>query len=183
MTRFALTLGAVALLAACASTPPSAPTGPVFSQTGLPRAVQVPAGNAVALETVGVGAITYQCGPNKDIQGQFIWVFVGPVADLKDRSGRPIGKYFGPPATFVANDGSMLTAAQVAVAPATAGNIPLQLLKANPATGSGAMTGTTYVQRVATLGGVPPATVCNAAMTGKKEVVKYQSDYIFWKAA
>ena len=45
--------------------------------------------------------------------------------------------------------------------PASAGNIPLQLVKANPATGNGAMTGVTFIQRVATKGGVAPATACD----------------------
>ena len=94
-----------------------------------------------------------------------------------------IGKYFGPPATWQNNDGSKVTAIQVEVAPAGAGNIPSQLVKANPAMGSGAMTGVTYIQRVATKGGVAPASACAAANLGARETVKYQADYIFWKAA
>lgn len=42
--------------------------------------------------------------------------------------------------------------------PAAPGSIPPQLVKANPATGAqGAMTGTAYIQRVATMGGVAPS--------------------------
>ena len=59
----------------------------------------------------------------------------------------------------------------------------MQLVKANPATGAGAMNGVTYVQRVATRGGVAPASACDGSTTGRKEIVKYQADYIFWKAA
>lgn len=179
MIRFALTATAVALISACASTPPA----PTFSQAGMPAVVQVPAGNVVALESVGVGEITYACTPSKDIQGQFAWVFVGPDAKLNDRAGKQIGKYYGPPATWEANDGSKITGAQVAVSPATPGSIPLQLVKANPAVGTGAMTGVTFIQRVATVGGVAPAAPCNAAAAGTKVIVKYQADYIFWKAA
>jgi hypothetical protein len=79
-------------------------------------------------------------------------------------------------------DGSKITATQLAVSPAGAGNIPLQLVKANPASGAGAMLGVTYIQRVATKGGVAPSSACDAAAKGKKETVKYQADYIFWKA-
>ena len=108
---------------------------------------KVPAGNKVAMETVGVGEITYECRDKKDAAGQFEWVFVGPDAALNDRSGKKVGRYFGPPATWESIDGSKVTATQVAVAPASAGNIPLQLVKANPATGNGAMTGVTFIQR------------------------------------
>ena len=164
------------LLSACA-------TGPMYSQDALPASIQVPAGNTVAMQTVGAGDITYECRVKKDMAGQFEWVFVGPDAVLSDRSGKKVGKYYGPPATWESNDGSKLTATQLAVSPAAAGNIPLQLVKANPAMGSGAMNGVTYIQRVATKGGVAPATACGAGNVGSKEVVKYQADYIFWKAA
>jgi hypothetical protein len=148
----------------------------------LPAAVQVPAGNRVAMETVGAGDITYECRAKANMPGQFEWVFVGPDAKLMDRSGKQVGKYWGPPATWENMDGSKVTATQVAVAPAEAGSIPLQLVKANPAMGSGAMTGTTYIQRVATKGGVAPSTACAQANVGAKQVVKYQADYIFYKA-
>lgn len=157
--------------------------GPMFSQDGLPDAVKVPAGHKVALETVGVGEITYECRAKANTPGAFEWVFVGPKADLNDRKGAKLGTYYGPPATWAANDGSALTGTQVAVAPAAAGSIPLQLVKANPATGNGAMTGMAYIQRVATKGGVAPAAACDGAGVGKKEIVKYQADYIFWKAS
>jgi hypothetical protein len=173
-------VAAAALLSACGTTMPMAP---MFSQAGLPAAVMVPAGNKVALETVGVGQITYECRDKANAPGMTEWVFVGPDAALNDRSGKQIGKYYGPPATWEAMDGSKITGTQVAVAPAGAGNIPLQLVKANPAMGMGAMTGVTFIQRVAIKGGVAPATACTTANKGAKEIVKYQSDYIFWKAA
>ena len=154
----------------------------MFSQANLPATVQVPAGNKVVMETVGVGEITYACNPKKDMAGQFEWVFVGPDAKLNNRSGKQVGKYYGPPATWESMDGSKLTGAQVAVAPSSAGNIPLQLVKANPAMGAGAMTGVTYIQRVATLGGVAPAMACDAGTVGSKQIVKYKADYIFYKA-
>jgi hypothetical protein len=168
---------AVAVLSACGS------MERMYSQDSLPDSVKVPAGNRVAMQTVGVGEILYECRAKKDMAGQFEWTFVGPDAALNDRSGMKVGKYYGPPATWESMDGSKLTATQVAVAPAGAGNIPYQLVKANPAIGKGAMTGTTYIQRVATMGGVAPATACDAGKLGTKQTVRYQADYIFWKAA
>ena len=172
----------VALLSACGSMPGSTMASP-YSQDALPDAVKVPAGHRVALETVGVGEITYECRAKADTAGAFEWFFVGPKADLNSRGGSKLGTYYGPPATWESSDGSKITGAQVAVAPSSAGNIPHQLVKANPAMGAGAMNGISYVQRVATRGGVAPATVCNGTSLGKKEIVKYQADYIFWKAA
>lgn len=178
----------VALLAACSgmSSPmkSSSMTAPMstYSQANLPSAVQVPSGNKVAMETVGVGEITYQCREKQGAAGTYEWVFAGPKAALNSRSGTKVGTYYGPPATWEANDGSKITATQVAVSPGGNGNIPLQLVKANPAMGKGSMTGVTYVQRVATRGGVAPAMPCTAANVGSQEIVKYQADYIFWSA-
>ena len=168
------------ILAACSSAP-MAPMAAMYDQSALPDAVKVPAGNKVAMETVGVGQITYECRDKKDAAGQYEWVFVGPDAALNDRSGKKMGKYFGPPATWEGMDGSKITGTQMAVAPAGAGNIPSQLVKANPAVGTGAMTGVTYIQRVATKGGVAPAMACDTGSKGKKEIVNYQADYIFYK--
>ena len=181
------TVSGVALLSACGSMSPMAsmmsmkPTA-MYSQNALPDAVKVPAGNKVAMETVGVGEITYECRDKANAPGMTEWVFVGPKAVLNDRSGKQIGTYYGPPATWESTDGSKLTATRLAVAPSGAGNLPHQLVKANPAMGAGAMTGVTHIQRVALKGGVAPSTTCSAANMGSKEIVKYQADYIFWKA-
>ena len=184
MIRTAIAAAAVSMIAACGSMSPMSSMKAPYSQASLPAAVQVPAGNRVAMETVGVGDITYQCSAKKDMAGQYEWVFVGPDAKLNDRGGKQVGKYYGPPATWEAMDGSKLTATQVAVAPNTmmAGSIPLQLVKANPAMGTGMMQGVTYIQRVDTRAGVAPATPCAAGNLNAKQVVKYQADYIFYKA-
>jgi len=174
-------VAAAALLTAC-GTMSNSTMAPTFSQASLPPTIQVPAGNRVALETVGVGDITYECRDKANMPGQTEWVFVGPNAVLNDRNGKQIGKYYGPPATWESMDGSKLTATQLAVAPSGPTSLPYQLVKANPAMGMGAMTGVTYIQRVALTGGVAPSAACTPMTKGQKQVVKYQADYIFWKA-
>lgn len=171
-------LFAAAMLAACGML--QASPALAASQDALPASVQVPAGHKVAWETVGTGDITYECRAKADAKDQMEWVFAGPKAVLKDRQGKQVGTYYGPPATWEAADGSKLTGTQVAVAPAGAGNLPYQLVKANPAMGAGALTGVTYIQRTALKGGVAPQTPCTKA--GERSQVFYQADYIFWKA-
>ena len=146
-----------------------------FSHAALadmpPADVQVPDGNTVALETVGVGAITYMCEAKDD--GTMGWVFKGPHAALNDSEGT---------ATWEALDGSKITGTQLAVAPNGDGNIPLQLVEANPAEGEGAMSGVSYIQRLNTQGGVAPDVACDEGHDGATAVVTYQADYIFWTA-
>jgi hypothetical protein len=146
----------------------------------LPEAVRVPAGQMQVMSTTGVGEITYECREKKDMAGQHEWAFVGPVATLYNAERKTVGKYYAGP-TWEAADGSKVTGKQVAVAPASPGNIPLQLVKAEPAMGSGAMTGVSYIQRLNTKGGVAPSTPCDAAGKGQRQVVAYEADYVFYR--
>jgi len=176
--RLLLTLLTLAGLGACANQA----LRPAFSQADLPDAVKAPAGHAVWMETAAAGDITYQCRAKKDMPGQFEWVFVGPDAGLKDRRGQLAARYFGPPATWESTDGSRLTGTQVAVASNGNTNITLQLVKANPAAGPGVMQGVSYIQRVATVGGIAPSAPCGAATEAATQRVPYQADYIFYRA-
>ena len=93
----ALAVSAALGLSACAHMAPA----PTFSQAALPDTVKVPAGHKVAMETVGVGEITYECRAKANTPGAFEWAFVGPKADLNSRAGAKLGSYYGPPATWV----------------------------------------------------------------------------------
>ena len=170
ISHASLTLAAAMLMAA-----PGA-----WAQSNLPENIRVPDGHKMAMTTVGVGEITYECKEKANAPGEMEWFFVGPKAQLNDTNGKQVGTYFGPPATWQALDGSKVTGTQLAVAPAGAGNLPYQLVKANPAEGKGAMNGVSYIQRVALKGGVAPASDCTATNKGQRQVVPYQADYIFW---
>lgn len=150
-------------------------------------AVKVPGGNAVLMKTFAMGQITYECMEKKDEPGKFAWAFKIPHAYLYDADNNQIGRYYGSPkgATWEANDGSKVVGKQLAVVPnaATAGSIPLQLVQQNGYEGRGAMNNVTYIQRLATVGGVAPAgKTCDATNAGKRELVAYQADYVMWKA-
>ena len=145
----------------------------------VPEAVRPPSGHKAFLTLVGTGDLTYECKANAT--GAFEWTFAGPMATLADaKTKQPMGKYYGGP-TWEATDGSKVTGKQQAVAPAAAGSIPMQLVKAEPTMGSGAMSGVTYIQRVNTKGGVAPSDACTSANSGAKKTVPYQADYVFYK--
>nr|POR06581.1 hypothetical protein BOH68_10955 [Cobetia sp. MM1IDA2H-1] len=153
---------------------------PMAQAMEIPESVTVPKGNDVAMETVGVGKIKWACEAKDD--GTMGWVFKGPDAALNDADGKQVGKYYGPPATWESMDGSKITGTQLAVEPNGKGNIPLQLVEANPAEGEGHMQGVTYVQRLNTQGGAAPDMACDDAHKDKVEIVMYQADYLFYKA-
>ena len=155
---------------------------PAYAQMmDVPAPVQPPAGQKAAMTWTGTGELTYECRVKADNASLFEWVFVGPDAKLADaKTKAAMGKYYAGP-TWETADGSKITGKQVAVAPASAGNIPFQLVKTDP--GSGAMKDVTYIQRVNTKGGVAPADPCNASMKGTKKIVPYSADYVFYKAS
>lgn len=145
----------------------------------LPEPVRVPAGHKMLMSATGVGELTYECREKKDAAGVFEWAFVGPVAKLYAADKKEVGKYYAGP-TWESTDGSKVTGKQVAVSPAAPGNIPLQLVKAEPTMGTGAMAGVSYIQRLNTKGGVAPTTACTSDTKGARQQVVYEADYVFY---
>lgn len=173
-----LAASAVSLLPACNQTPMRS----IYSQSMLPDVVKVPAGQRVAMEAVGTGHLAYECREKSAMPGNYEWVFVGPEAILTNRAGARVGTYYGPPATWESSDGSKISGTQLAISPGASGSIPLQLVKTNPSVGAGSMAGITYIQRVNTRGGVAPMLTCDVGTVGKRELVTYKADYIFYTA-
>lgn len=171
-----LVTGTALIMAACSSAPP---LPKVYSQDRLPQAVMVPAGHTVALETRATGILNYECKPTAT--GPYAWVLVSPQANLLDRTGKDVVAYSGPPATFKHIDGSSVIGTQISVAPNGEYTLPLQLSRAQPSMGTGALQGVTFVQRINTKGGVEKTRSCAALNNGEKLTLPYQADYIFWR--
>lgn len=185
-TTFILML-AIALPNAVASAQVTAPV--------VPTNLEVTDGSQPFLVAAAEGTQNYVC---LSTSVGFAWAFFGPQATLYV-SDQQVATHFLSPsvvdgaarATWQDSaDTSRVWAAAVAsstdsnfVAP---GAIPWLLLKVvgndpGPTEGS-ALTSTTYIQRVNTAGGIAPATGCkNAKDVGKKALVPYTTDYVFWK--
>jgi Protein of unknown function (DUF3455) len=157
-------------------------SGMWMSAPEVPPAIAVPAGNKPVMTLKGVGQLAYECRAKAGAAGAYEWAFAGPDAVLQDSRGNQVGKYYGGP-TWEHRDGSKLGGKQLAVSPGGAGNIPLQLVQANPVSGIGAFAGVTYIQRVNTAGGVVPPAPCDEASIGSKRTVGYSADYVFFKGA
>ena len=149
-----------------------------------PAAITVPAGNKLALTLLGAGDLAYECKAKADMPGVYEWTFAGPVAVLYDKTSKAaVGKYYAGP-TWEANDGSKVGGKQLGVSPSMMpASIPLQLVQAGASTGMGAMSGITFIQRMNTKGGVAPKDPCGASNVGAKMMVKYEADYLFYKAS
>jgi hypothetical protein len=147
----------------------------------VPTKIEVPDGNKVFLIGHGVGVQIYSCNATP---GGFVWGFVAPRADLFDDHGKLIITHFGGP-TWQAMDGSRVVGHLVDSVTVDASAIPWLLLSAastTPGPDGDRLVATTFVQRIATTGGLaPPARTCNAATVGAVAEVAYTADYYFWK--
>jgi len=179
LSTLAMITGTAVMMAACSSVKPPAKE---YSQDNLVEAIRVPAGNEVVLETTGVGVLNYECRANVAATGTIGWSLASPKADLIDRTGKTVGSYGGPPATWTHMDGSTVVGTQVVLSPVMgSNNIALQLSKGTPGMGAGVLQNVSYIQRINTKGGQDISMPCTQTEIGKKITLPYQADYIFWK--
>jgi hypothetical protein len=171
-----LAAGLVALGAALSLATAAQAQSPASLLTLLPRD-----GSHPYLDGHGKGVQIYRCDA---AAGGFAWTFVAPRADLTGNRGRVIIKHFGGP-TWQAGDGSKVVGSVVSNVPVSPTAIPWLLLSATttPAPGGGGLlAGTTFVQRLLTVGGVAPAaSTCGAANLGATAEVPYTAEYVFWR--
>jgi uncharacterized protein DUF3455 len=171
----ALVVAAAALpLASMAYAGPEAPT--------VPDRIRVEAGNKVFLVGHAEGVQIYRCIVTANGPG---WSAATPRADVFGDNGKLIMTHFGGP-TWQAKDGSRVVAQRVDGVTVDSSAIPWLLLStvsATPGPDGDRLAGTTFIQRVATTGGLMPAAgECNAATVGTVVEVPYTADYYFWKA-
>jgi uncharacterized protein DUF3455 len=165
----------------------------------VPDNLQVPAGNQVFLVGHGVGFQNYVCSPGKSI-GQVAYALFTPQATLFGDAGEQLTSHFFSPnpvegaivrATWESStDSSTVWAKANATStdPAFVNQdavawVLLQTVgtRVGP-TGGAALTGTTFIQRINTVGGVAPSTGCDTpADLGTKAFIPYTADYVFFK--
>ena len=165
------TLAVLALSATAAQAHTPEPT--------VPSKIQVPAGHKPFLLAHAVGVQIYACTATADGPK---WHFVAPEAVLFGKG--ILGHHYAGP-TWQAQDGSSVKAARVDGVTVDPTAIPWLLLKAtttSPGKHGDRLAPTTYIQRLATRGGLEPAaTSCKAGTVGRERHVPYTADYRFWK--
>jgi hypothetical protein len=187
--RLVRTLARSAVAAALAL--PALLPGPAHAEAALapprvPAATRVPGGHVPFLLGHASGTQDYACQPASASPTGYAWTLVAPDAKLVDEQGARIMTHFAGP-TWRANDGSTVVGARVEGVTVSPGAIPWLLLRAastTPGPGGGdLLTATTYIQRVHTTGGLPPASGCGATTAGDRVSVPYTADYYFYKPA
>jgi hypothetical protein len=174
-----LLLAAIVAMLAALPLAASALAGPAAPD--VPYRLKVEDGNKVFLVGHARGVQIYSC--NATAAGH-AWTLVAPRADLYGENGQLIATHFAGP-TWQAKDGSKVMGQRVDGVSVDAGAIPWLLLSAkSPTAGPDGdrLAGTTFIQRVATTGGLPPAAAtCDADTAGDRAEIDYTADYYFWK--
>jgi hypothetical protein len=183
--RFGVTLGL--LCWGCAAAPSDQGEGIATADealsasvcpAGVPAALAPAADQTIKASLLGVGVQIYMC--NATATG-FAWTFVAPQANLLDDCDKLVGTHFIGP-TWQSNDGSSVVAAKAAGATVDASAVPWLLLKATShGTTSGRFSDVTSIQRLSTVGGIAPTTVCDASTLGSITQVPYTAQYVLYK--
>ena len=154
------------------------------AQPSVPTEIAVRDGHKLFLIGHAVGVQIHACSPTA---GGYRWRFLGPRAELYGHNGKLLASHFSGP-SWQARDGSKVMAALDGDGMITVDQtaIPWLRLRAT-STSAGAdgdrLAGTTYIQRIATTGGLAPASdMCNAGTVGEVAEVPYTAVYAFWKA-
>ena len=151
---------------------PSIAGDPTTTGDQAPPAVQVPAGNT-RIQTLHVldGVLVYTCQ-----QGN--WILSDPEATMGKTKSRPTVLYTAGPKWISATDGSWVVGQPIASA-ARAGTVPALLVRGVKHRGPGWLSRVTYIQRLVTTGGLPPAGSCT---DGAVAASRYTAKETFWVA-
>jgi hypothetical protein len=169
----AVTIGAAVALAPAAHAGPSVPD--------VPGDIAVPAGHKPFLVGHATGVQIYPCLATGT---GYAWGASTPRATLVGDNGKAIAEHFGGP-SWQAEDGSRVVGRRDAGVTVDETAIPwLRLTIASAVSGAGGdrLTGTSYILRTATTGGMAPSAAdCDAAAVGTSVEVPYTADYTFFK--
>jgi len=179
-------------IAACAVDDPSATNVVVASETSesslgdecpvnTPAIVAPNADQELVFVMDAQGVQKYTCVGSATVG--FAWTFVAPDADLFDSvaHGLAIHHFAGP--SWLYKDSSSVVAARHSGVTVDATAIPWLLLDVTRHGGApGRLSEITQIQRLATTGGLAPATGCDADHVGAENDVLYTARYFFYRA-
>ena len=175
---------AVAAVAGCAGDSPigpnprpGAPVTPAAEIRGVDLGscpqLQVEEGNRISARLYAVGVQIYRWDG-------VTWVFVAPSATLYEgpESPAPVGTHYAGPTWESISGGTVIGAVQQRCTP-DASAIPWLLLGAVSSDGPGIFRGTTFIQRVHTVGGLAPSQP--GSIIGELAHVPYTTTYLFYR--
>lgn len=136
---------------------------------------------AAAPASTGAGAATAPGpGSSPPPAAAFEWTLKEPVAKLFDGADHEVGVHSAGP-TWRLSDGSQAVRKKLvaSVRALQFDGVPWLLIEIE-SSGKGGLAGTTYVQRLDTVGGAAPPAGCDSAHAGATTDVEYRATYLFY---
>jgi hypothetical protein len=169
--------GAAPETAAAATAPPAPPPEvPTRPSLGLFSQIRAPTEVEPAFELAGAGVQIFRCEPDKD---GYRWAFRLPEAELRDARGQVVAHH-GANYSFEHVDGSRLLGTIVGYDSAPGDDAVRWLLLRTQSFGQGELEKVSYVQRVDTAGGLPPAQ-CSAEQANQILRVPFSAKFVFYR--
>ncbi len=151
--------------------------GAAYAEVSIPEQIKVPAGYSPVLTVHAKGDQIYQCALNK---GEFAWETQAPDAKLFDEQGKIVGNHTAGP-LWEYKEGSRVVGRvvkKIDIAPDKA--ISWLLVEVVSHKGDGLFSNVSFINRINTQGGLPPASGCDANHLGGEKRVAYTADYVFY---
>ncbi len=151
--------------------------GAVYAAASIPEQIRVPQGYSPVLTTHAKGDQIYQCALNK---GEYSWETQAPDAKLFDGQGNIVGNHTAGP-LWEYKEGSRVVGRVVNKIDMTPGAaISWLLVEVVSHKGDGLFSNVSFINRINTHGGLPPASGCDANHLGSEKRVAYTADYVFY---
>jgi Protein of unknown function (DUF3455) len=178
MRKLLLTgIAAVAIALPLAQAAQAGPAAPA-----VPSEIAVTGAHKPYLIAHAEGVQIYAC---YSVADGYAWRLLAPRATLSTEKGKPLGSHYGGP-TWEARDGSTVVGVRetgVSVDPAAVDWLRLRADKTTAGPGGDRLTATSYIQRINTVGGRPPAAGdCDEDTVAEQREIPYSADYVFFKA-
>ncbi|MDP1774179.1 MAG: DUF3455 domain-containing protein [Methylobacter sp.] len=151
--------------------------GAAYAEVSIPEQIKVPAGYSPVLTVHAKGVQIYQCSLNKS---EYTWETQAPDAKLFDAQGNIVGNHTAGP-LWEYKEGSRVVGRvvkKIDMAPGSA--ISWLLVEVVSHKGDGLFSNVSFINRINTHGGLPPASGCDANHLGGEKRVAYTADYVFY---
>jgi hypothetical protein len=149
----------------------------VCAENLIPEQIKPPSGNSSVLTVYAKGDQIYQCSLNG---GVYSWELQAPDAKLFDAQGLIVGNHYSGP-IWEYKEGSRVVGRvlkKIDIAPDSSISWLLVEVVANK--GIGLFSNVSFINRINTLGGLPPQTGCDSNHLGGEKRVAYRADYVFY---
>jgi len=175
-----LLITGIAAIAAALPLASAAMAGP--AAPAVPGDIAVTGDHKPYLIAHAEGVQIYAC---YSVADGYAWRLLAPRATLTGDNGKVLGSHYGGP-RWEARDGSIVAAARdggATVDPTAVDWLRLKATSTTAGADGARFAGTTYIQRINTVGGLAPAAQdCDADSVAEQREIPYSADYVFFKA-